>query len=223
MAYPPTPPPNTRANLTPTHDDHPSDHNAIADALTDIINTLGNDPAGAAVSVQLRFEAIEADDWVTTPRILDGAVTADKILDGVISQDKAATGLRLPYVVADTTALAALAGMTAGDSAFVVADKLVRRYNGTAWKIETSQRGTGTLTWTASAQSAAVNVTFPVAYAANPIIVLTPVAITANTPFAPALTAVSTTGFSAIGRTALDSVSYTGTAFFNWVAMEAAL
>lgn len=51
MAYPPTIPPNTRANTTPTFDNHPDDHNDISNALTDIVNVLGANPAGSAADL----------------------------------------------------------------------------------------------------------------------------------------------------------------------------
>jgi len=53
MAFPPTVPPATRANTTVELDAHPSDHNMIANALTDLITRLtssawGIIPAGLA-------------------------------------------------------------------------------------------------------------------------------------------------------------------------------
>lgn len=39
IAWPPPTPPNTRQNVTPELDNHPSDHNRIADALDTIIGT----------------------------------------------------------------------------------------------------------------------------------------------------------------------------------------
>jgi hypothetical protein len=56
MAYPPTPPPNTRADNTPLPTNHAGDHNGISDALTDIINELGSDPKGASASVTARLD-----------------------------------------------------------------------------------------------------------------------------------------------------------------------
>ena len=40
MPFPPPVPPNSRTNATPQVDNHPGDHNQIADALTEIINEL---------------------------------------------------------------------------------------------------------------------------------------------------------------------------------------
>ncbi len=56
MAYPPTPPPNTRTNSTLTENDHPSDHNDTSDALTDIITELGADPKGSFTDVEDRLD-----------------------------------------------------------------------------------------------------------------------------------------------------------------------
>lgn len=58
MAYPPTVPPTGRTNATAQADNHPSDHNAISAALTDIINELGADPSSASfATVQARLDA----------------------------------------------------------------------------------------------------------------------------------------------------------------------
>lgn len=52
-------------------------------------------------TIDARFDAIEADDWVTTTRINDGAVTSDKIADGAITMDKLASAIQryFEYVV----------------------------------------------------------------------------------------------------------------------------
>ncbi len=46
MAWPPLVPPATRANNTPQLDNHPGDHNGLANAITDVVARL----AAAAVS-----------------------------------------------------------------------------------------------------------------------------------------------------------------------------
>jgi len=58
MAYPPPTPPNTRVNTTPLVDSHPSDHNVISDAITDINNELGPNPKGSYSSVDARITAL---------------------------------------------------------------------------------------------------------------------------------------------------------------------
>lgn len=58
MAYPPTPPVNTRTDSTPLPTNHAADHNAISNALTDIINELGTDPKGDSASVDARFDVV---------------------------------------------------------------------------------------------------------------------------------------------------------------------
>ena len=59
MAYPPVPPPNDRLNTTPMVDNHPSDHNVLSDAITDINNELGNNPQGTFANVEERLDDIE--------------------------------------------------------------------------------------------------------------------------------------------------------------------
>lgn len=59
MPYPPYIPPNTRTNSTAMATNHPNDHNYIADALSDIVNELGNDPSGPSGNLQFRVHALE--------------------------------------------------------------------------------------------------------------------------------------------------------------------
>jgi len=61
MSYPPVAPPNDRLNTTPMVDNHPSDHNVLADAITDVVITLGADPAGSDSDVQERLDRMEAE------------------------------------------------------------------------------------------------------------------------------------------------------------------
>jgi microcystin-dependent protein len=58
MAYPPSIPPNNRTNGTLALNNHPSDHNVTADALTDIVNELGSSPAGTFDDVTARLAAV---------------------------------------------------------------------------------------------------------------------------------------------------------------------
>lgn len=53
------------------------DTKASTAALTAVTDELGTDPSGAAATVTARFEAIEANGWVTAAKIADGV-----ILDG---------------------------------------------------------------------------------------------------------------------------------------------
>ena len=48
------------------------------------VDTLSDTCSG----LDLRLDAIEADDWVTSDRIADGAVTSDKFNDGSVTTDK---------------------------------------------------------------------------------------------------------------------------------------
>lgn len=58
MPYPPTLPPATRVNTDPQFDNHPGDHNLIANALAAILAELGNDPSGAAADLTVRLATI---------------------------------------------------------------------------------------------------------------------------------------------------------------------
>lgn len=72
MAYPPPPPVNTRADATGLTTNHPADHNAISNALTDILNELGTAPKGSSASVTARLNAT----WTAfTPQADQGATT----------------------------------------------------------------------------------------------------------------------------------------------------
>lgn len=64
MAYPPTVPPNSRLDTTPLATNHISDHNAISNALTDIINELGSAPKGAAASLTALLAEIDPADKI---------------------------------------------------------------------------------------------------------------------------------------------------------------
>ncbi|MET0578005.1 MAG: hypothetical protein ABW122_05060 [Ilumatobacteraceae bacterium] len=66
MAYPPTIPPATRVNATPQVDNHPSDHNTISTALTDIINELGANPSGIFPTVGDRITNLDTRHGIST-------------------------------------------------------------------------------------------------------------------------------------------------------------
>lgn len=64
MPYPPTPPPNTRADNTPLPTNHADDHNDISNALTDIINELGSNPKGDAADLTALLALIDPADKI---------------------------------------------------------------------------------------------------------------------------------------------------------------
>lgn len=70
MAYPPTVPVNTRADATALATNHPADHNAISNALTDILNELGSDPSGTFPTVQARLALTDVTPW-TAPTLVN--------------------------------------------------------------------------------------------------------------------------------------------------------
>lgn len=57
MAYPPSIPTNARLNTTPQVDNHPADHNALSNALTDIVNELGSNPSAGFADLTARLNA----------------------------------------------------------------------------------------------------------------------------------------------------------------------
>ena len=61
-----------------TSPSHSGQHTNINDAVEAVQAELGTDPSGASATVKARLEAHEANSWVTTARIQDGAVTAAK-------------------------------------------------------------------------------------------------------------------------------------------------
>lgn len=62
MAYPPSALEADFNNTTNLIDTHPNHHNALANAVNDIVGVLGNDPAGSFDDVQTLLEAIHG--WV---------------------------------------------------------------------------------------------------------------------------------------------------------------
>lgn len=58
---------------------HSERHDDMEAAVEAVQAELGTDPAGASATVKARFDAIEANSWVTTARIADDAVTSPKL------------------------------------------------------------------------------------------------------------------------------------------------
>jgi len=83
---------------------HRQMHNDLGDAIEAVQTELGTDPAGASATVKARFEAIEANGWVTSARILDGAIVdADINASAAIARTK----LAQPAYAAKTSAYTA--------------------------------------------------------------------------------------------------------------------
>lgn len=102
MAYPPTVPVNSRANGTATFDNHPADHNAISNALTDIINELGSGPKGGSADLTARLAAMIPPGTIT----MYGAAAAPS---GYLLCDGSAVSMET------YAALYAVVGVTYGD------------------------------------------------------------------------------------------------------------
>ena len=64
---------------------HAAQHANANDAIEAIESTLGLNPQGASATVKARFDAIEANSWVTSARIADSQVTSAKIADATIT------------------------------------------------------------------------------------------------------------------------------------------
>ena len=84
---------------------HASQHANANDAIEAIETELGTDPSGASATVKARFEAIEADSWVTSARIADGTITGSDIASGTVTSTNIANDT---IVNADINAAAAI-------------------------------------------------------------------------------------------------------------------
>jgi hypothetical protein len=93
MAYPPTVPSTTRTNATPQVDNHPGDHNALATALSDIVNELGPNPSGPAATIDARLlplagainSGAASIDNVTPPTPFTGIMVSAGSTVGIIN------------------------------------------------------------------------------------------------------------------------------------------
>ena len=90
MTYPPSVPPNTRADNTPLPTNHIADHNDISNALTDIINELGSDPSGAAASLTARLDG--ATDYVAISSPVTVLTTATTVASLTLNGPAAGLG-----------------------------------------------------------------------------------------------------------------------------------
>lgn len=69
MAYPPGALAVDKVNATPAVDDHPNHHNAVANAVNDIVTELGTTPKGGSASLSARATAIESNVTTNTNNI----------------------------------------------------------------------------------------------------------------------------------------------------------
>ena len=105
-----------------TSPSHSAQHANANDAIEAIETELGTDPAGASATVKARFEAIEANDWVTAARIADNAVTDDKIASGVT------------FTVGSTPPVAPKVGAEWADTSSPPIT-VIRKWDGTSWLV----------------------------------------------------------------------------------------
>lgn len=59
MAWPPPALATNRSNATPQQDAHPQDHNAIAQAMNDLVAELGPDPSGGAANLTTKLATLD--------------------------------------------------------------------------------------------------------------------------------------------------------------------
>jgi hypothetical protein len=126
MAYPPTIPPNTRANTTDMVDAHASDHNALANA----INALPWGRVASATST-------------ATPTIGTTQVDIVSVTFNAVANRR--------YRVSASTMAVAVAGLNA---TFIITDGANAQLNGTVVTLATSYWGPG-LVWVEIAPGAA--------------------------------------------------------------------
>lgn len=98
---------------------HAAQHGNVNDAVEAIEGELGTDPAGASATVKARFEAIEANSWVTSARIADGTITGTDIASGTVTSANLVDGT---IVNADVSGTAAIDKTKISGTAVTVAD-----------------------------------------------------------------------------------------------------
>lgn len=125
MAYPPSDPAADKTNATVTLTDHPNHHNALANAIIDIIDELGSGPKGGSADLTARLSAL--DTTVSGKQASDTDLTAIAALVSAANKLAYATGSGT-WALTDFTAFArtllddadaAAALTTLGVSAFV--------------------------------------------------------------------------------------------------------
>ena len=84
---------------------HASQHANANDAIEAIEGELGLNPRGGSATVKARFDAIEANSWVTSARIADGTITGTDIASGTVTSTNILDGTILN---ADVNAAAAI-------------------------------------------------------------------------------------------------------------------
>ena len=94
---------------------HAAQHANANDAIEAIESTLGLNPQGASATVKARLDAIEADSWVTSARILDGTIvngdvsaSADHIVPVSVGGSDELANLRLVHLSCNCARRAAM-------------------------------------------------------------------------------------------------------------------
>ena len=108
------------------------DTKATTAALTAVTDELGTDPAGIYATVTARFEAIEANGWVTAAKIADNAVGTAAIAANAVTDDKIVSGVT--FTVGATPPVSPKVGAEWADTSSPPLT-VVRKWNGTSWLV----------------------------------------------------------------------------------------
>jgi hypothetical protein len=88
--------PTNLADSDATGRTHSERHDDVEAAVEAVQAELGTDPAGASATVKARFDAIEANGWVTSARIADGTIATADIADANVTTAKIADDAVIP-------------------------------------------------------------------------------------------------------------------------------
>jgi len=125
---------------------HAAQHANANDAIEAIEGELGLNPRGGSATVKARFDAIEANSWVTSARIADGTITGTDIASGTVTSTNILDGT---IVNADINASAAIdISKISGGVASATVGNLLTTNQAT---LETDSTGWGTSTYQCTA------------------------------------------------------------------------
>ena len=118
-----------------TSPSHSAQHANANDAIEAIETELGTDPAGASATVKARFEAIEANDWVTSAKIAADAVGTSEIAANAVGSSELADNAVDTAAIADgaVTAVKILIGAATVGSGTGTPEGVVTAAPGSTW------------------------------------------------------------------------------------------
>lgn len=114
---------------------HAGQHADANDAIEAVQTELGTDPAGGSATVKARFEAIEANDWVTSARIAADAVGSSEIAANAVGSSELADNAVDAAAIATgaVTAAKILIGAATVGSGTGVPEGVVTAAPGSTW------------------------------------------------------------------------------------------